>query len=123
MTYLVLGLSLFVAAMGALAIASPGRLLALIRRVQTPAGLYGAAALRLALGVALLLVAPTSKAPDLLRFFGMLAVAAALITPVVGLARWGKLVDWWWGQGNLVIRAWGAIPLGLGLYLAWAVLA
>ena len=121
MTVLALGLGLFIAAMGALGIASPARLLALIRRIQTPAGLYVVAALRLVLGVALLLVAPTSKAPDVLRILGILTVVAALITPVVGLARWGKLVDWWWSRGSLFLRAWAAIPLGLGLYLAWAV--
>jgi hypothetical protein len=124
MTYLAFGLSLFIAAMGGLGMVSPARLLSLMRRLQkTPGGLYVAAVVRLVLGVALLLVAPTSRAPDLVRVIGVLAVVAALMTPVVGLARWGRLVDWWSGQASLVIRAWAAIPLGFGLYLAWAVLA
>jgi hypothetical protein len=122
MAYVALGLSLFIAALGVLGIISPTRLLAFVRRVQTPGGLYVAVAFRLVLGVALLLVAAESKAPDFLRIIGVLAVAAALITPLVGLARWGRLVEWWWGQGSLVVRAWAAIPLALGLYVAWAVL-
>ncbi len=74
MTYVAFALSLFVAAMGALGIVSPPKLLALVRRVLTPGGLYGVAALRLLLGV------------------------------------------------SLTLRAWAAIPLALGLYMAWAVL-
>ena len=122
MPYVALGISVLIAALGALGIISPARLLAFVRRVQTPGGVYVAAALRLVLGVVLLLVAPASKAPDLLRVIGVLAVAAALSTPFVGLARCGRLVEWWWGQGSLVVHAWAAIPLALGLYVAWAVL-
>ena len=122
MPYVALGISVLIAALGALGIISPARLLAFVRRVQTPGGVYVAAALRLVLGVVLLLVAPASKAPDLLRVIGVLAVAAALSTPFVGLARWRRLVEWGWGQGSLVVRAWAAIPLALGLYVAWAVL-
>lgn len=122
MTYIAVGLSLFIAALGGLGVVSPDRLLSLIRRVQTPRGLHATAALRLVLGVALLLVAPASKATDLLQIIGVLAVAAALVTPLVGLARWGRLTEWWWRQGSLVIRVWATIPLALGLYVAWAVL-
>jgi hypothetical protein len=72
--------------------------------------------------VALLVVAPASKATEVLRIIGVLAVAAALTTPLVGLARWGRLVEWWSAQGSLIVRVWAAIPLALGLYVAWAVL-
>ncbi len=122
MTYVALGLSLFIVALGVLGILSPARLLAFVRRIQTPGGLYTAAALRLVFGVALFLVAPESKAPDLLRIFGVLAVLAALLTPFVGLGRFGKVVDWWSSRGSLFIRAWSAIAFALGLYVAWAVL-
>ena len=122
MAHIAFGLSVFVAVLGGLGIVSPAQLLALVRRVQTPGGLYAVATLRLVLGVALLLVAPASKAPDPLRIMGVLAVAAALVTPLVGLARWSRLVEWWRGHGDLILRAWAAIPLALGLYLAWAVL-
>ena len=122
MTYVAFGLSACIAVLGGLGMVSPARLLALVRRVQTPGGLYVAAALRLVLGVALLVVAPASKATQVLRIIGVLAVAAALTTPLVGLARWGRLVEWWSAQGSLVVRVWAVIPLALGLYVAWSVL-
>jgi len=122
MTLVALVLCLFLAALGGLGVVSPDRLLALIRSVQTPAGLYSAAGLRLLLGVALLMAGPTSKSPEVVRIFGVLALIAAVLTPVIGLERFSTLVDWWWGQGTTVIRVWALIPLALGLYIAWAVL-
>jgi hypothetical protein len=121
MSYLAFGLSLVIAALGALGIVSPARLLAFVRHVQTPEGLYVAAALRLALGVALILVASTSRAPNPVRIVGVLAVVAALATPLIGLERFGMLVDWWSGEGSLFVRVWAMIPFALGLYVAWAV--
>jgi hypothetical protein len=121
MTYTALGFSLFIAAMGALGVASPARLFSILRTLQTPAGLYGSGAIRVLLGVVLLLVAPTSKAPDFLRIFGVIAVAAGIATPLVGLERVGKVMEWWIAKPGPVLRAWAAFPLALGLYLAWAV--
>jgi hypothetical protein len=121
MAAVVLAISLLLATLGGIGIASPERLLALIRRVQNPTGLYGIAGLRLILGVALLRIAPTSKAPDVLQVFGVIALIAGLATPLIGLERFGKVIDWWWGQGIPVIRIWAALPIALGLYLAWAV--
>lgn len=113
---------LFVAALGALGLAAPARLIALVRRVQTRDGLYAIAGLRLVLGVSLLSVASASRAPDLLRALGVIAIVAAVVTPFFGLARFGKLLDWWASQGNLLIRVWALAPLALGLTLTWAVL-
>jgi hypothetical protein len=122
MTVVAVVIGLLLAALGGLGVASPDRLLALIRSVQTPGGLYSAAGLRLLLGVALLMAGPTSKSPEVVRIFGILALIAAVLTPLIGLERFGTLVDWWWGQGTTVIRVWAMLPLALGLYLAWAVL-
>ncbi len=51
----------------------------------------------------------------------LIAVAAGLITPVLGLARIGRLIDWWSAQPTIVLRAWAAFALAFGLFLAWAV--
>ena len=51
----------------------------------------------------------------------VIAVAAGLIAPVLGLARIGKLVDWWSARSTVVLRAWSAFALAFGLFLAWSV--
>ncbi len=121
MTWLALVLSLFIAALGALGVVSPSRLVGVVRYFQTPAGLYFAAALRVVLGVALFFAAPTSRAPELIRILGIVIIVAGVITPFFGLERFRKLLDWWFARGSIFLRAWAAIALALGLLLAYAV--
>ena len=63
MTYLAIGIGVLIAGLGALGVASPERLIAILRRYETPGGLRVSAVVRVVLGVALFLAAPTSKAP------------------------------------------------------------
>jgi uncharacterized membrane protein YidH (DUF202 family) len=114
-------LSLLIAALGALGVASPSRLLGLVRYLQTPAGLYVAAALRLVLGLALFFAAPGSRAPELLRILGVVIIVAGLITPFFGLERFRRLLDWWSARGPAFVRVWAAFALAFGLLLAYAV--
>lgn len=120
MTLVALVLSLLIVALGALGIASPSRLLGLVRRFQTPAGLYLAAGVRVALGVALFFAAPTSRAPEFIRILGVVIIVAGLITPFIGLERVRKLVDWWSARGATFVRAWAAFACAFGLVLAYA---
>ena len=120
MTLVALVLSLFVAALGALGVVSPTRLVSLLRYFQTPAGLYLAAALRVVLGVALFFSAPTSRAPELMRILGVVIIVVGLITPLFGLARFRRLIDWWLARGPAFLRVWAAFALGFGLLLAYA---
>jgi hypothetical protein len=62
MAVLAFFLSLTFVALGAVGVISPYRLLAFLRRFETPAGLYAAAIFRLVLGLALMLAAPASRA-------------------------------------------------------------
>jgi len=122
MTYLAIGISVLIVGLGALGVASPERLISILRRYETPGGLRVSAVVRVALGVALFLAAPTSRAPDLIRLFGVISVAAGLMIPCLGLARIRKLVDWWSRLPTLAFRAWAMIALAFGLYLVWALI-
>ena len=121
MAYVVLAICALIVALGALGVASPARLFRLLRRYETPGGLYFSAAVRLVLGVALFLVAPTSKAPDLVLVIGIITVAAAVTAPLLGIERIGRLVDWWSARSSIALRAWAAFALAFGLFLVWAV--
>jgi hypothetical protein len=122
-TLLALALSLFIAAVGALGVAAPDRMLGIVRAFQSPAGLYTAAAIRLVFGIALFLAAPGSRAPELLRILGIIVFVAGLVTPLFGLERFGKLLDWWTARGTGFVRGWCVFTLAFGLLLAWALVA
>jgi len=123
-----LGIVLFVdficlgiVAVGVLGIVSPDRLIALVRRIQTPAGIYLAAGLRIALGLALFFAAPASRAPEFVGPLGLFVVVIGLITPLFGLERFRRFLDAWERMGSVVLRIWAALALAFGLFLAYLV--
>jgi membrane-bound ClpP family serine protease len=121
MNFIAFILSLFIAALGVLGMVSPMRLLNIVRHFQSPAGIYAAAALRIILGVALFLVAPTSRAPEIVRIVGIITLVAGLITPLFGLERFRRLIDWWSARGPAFMRIWAGFALAFGLLLAYTV--
>ena len=106
--------------LGALGVATPGRLVALLARVQTPAGLVAATALRLVAGVALWLAAGASRAPLYFQIFGSLAIVAALSVPFIGLRRLEALLRWFTGRPQGLVRAWAVLALAIGASFLWA---
>jgi hypothetical protein len=120
MTFVALAISLALAALGALGVASPRRLLAVVRSFQTPAGIWAAAGLRLVLGVALYLAAPEARTPGLLRILGVFIAVAGIATPFFGLDRFRRLLDWWSAEGDAFVRTWAAFACAFGLGLAYA---
>lgn len=121
MAWLAIALSFVVALVGAIGLASPQTILELFRQFDSLFGLYTAAALRIALGGALLVAAPTSRAPRALQAIGFVILVAGLITPFFGVDRLRAFIDWWSAQGPNFMRAWSGVALALGVYLACAV--
>ena len=113
-------LSLFIAALGALGIVSPTRLLSIVRQFQRPTGLFAAAILRIVLGVALFLASPNSRSPEVVRILGIIILVSGLITPLFGLERFRKLLNWWSARGPVFMRIWAGFALAFGLLLAYA---
>lgn len=112
---------LLIVIVGALGIASPDRLIALVRRVQTPSGLYLVAAVRVAMGLALFFAAPASRAPEFVGPLGLIVILIGLVTPLFGLSRFRRLLDAWERMGHVALRIWAALALGFGLFLAYLV--
>ena len=120
---LALLVALFVIVVGVVGMLSPDTLVAAGRYVITPRGIYGVAALRVAVGVVLLLVAGTSRAPRTLRALGAVVIAAGLATPLIGAERSLMLMDWELSYGTAPIRVGAAAGVALGGLLAFAVAA
>jgi hypothetical protein len=115
-------LSLSVVVLGALGIVSPMMLLGVVRKFESPAGIYAAAALRIMLGVALFLSAPTSRVQEVVRILGIIIFVVGIITPLFGIERFRRLLNWWSERGPVFLRVWAGFALGFGLFLAYAVM-
>jgi hypothetical protein len=121
MTQLALALCLAIAAVGAVGVASPPRLLEWVRRFQSQRGVLIMGVVRVLLGVALFLAAPESRAPGVLRPLGLLVVLIGFVTPVFGPERFRRLLDAWAQLGPTPLRLWSGVACLFGLALAWAV--
>lgn len=120
---LVVGLfGLFVALLGMIGLLSPQPLLALVTRAQSRFGLYFIAGFRLIIGGALILAAPTARAPLYLQALGVLSLVSGTITPFFGVRRFEAVLDWWRRRAPWVVRLWSALVVLFGSSLIWAVL-
>ena len=121
MQLLALLVALLISLIGLTGVISPETLAALGRHALTPTGLLVVAAVRIGIGVVLLLVARVSRAPRTLRIFGIIAIIAGVATPFVGVEHSRRVMDWWLAQGFVWVRLHAGIALVLGGFLAYAV--
>lgn len=113
--------ALFVIVVGVVGIFSPESLLTVGRYVVTPAGLYAIAALRVAIGLLLMLVAPISRVPRTLRIVGAIVLVAGLATPLFGVERTRAILNWASTQGTALLRVGAVLALAIGGFIAFAV--
>jgi hypothetical protein len=122
MKLIVLALCAITAAAGVLGIVFPARLADLIVLIQEPAGLYGAAGMRLLFGGALLVVASGSRAPITLRVIGWILVFTGIIMPLPGVEYIEERLRWYFALGPWFLRVWGGVAIMFGGLLAYAVI-
>jgi len=121
MRFAALLVGLFAIVVGIVGLVSPDSLLTVGRYVVTPVGLYAIAALRVSIGLLLMLVAPISRVPRTLRVLGALVLVAGLATPVFGVDRTRAILDWEATQGTALLRAGAVAALAAGGFIAFAV--
>ena len=121
MRALVLVFAFFIIVVGIVGVVAPDRLMTIGRSVITPVGLYVIAAVRVGMGLVLMLVAPTSRAPKTLRACGMLVMVAGFATPLIGVDRTRGILDWEAAQGTALLRSVAVLLMAIGGSIAFAV--
>ena len=120
MTLVAIIICLFIAAVAAVGVVSPPRLLDALRKFQTPGRLVLLGVLRVFFGVAFLLAASASKAPGLFAIVGVIAIIKGVTVPLLGVERFRRLLDWWSARGTLLHRGWALVAVAISLALAYA---
>jgi hypothetical protein len=94
-----------------------------VRRLYfaTPAGLYAAGAVRVAMGLVVILCAPASRAPMTLRALGAVMCMQGLTATLLGPDRARAVLEWETMQGTALLRVGAAVALAAGGFLAFAV--
>lgn len=116
-------LSVLVAGLGLYGVVSPPGLMSFATRWQSKSGLWVASILRMVFGIALWLVAPSSRVPVVLQALAVVSVVSGVALPLVGFSRYHAFLAWWSRQSPLFVRAWCLVALVLGLFVLWSVVA
>jgi hypothetical protein len=114
--------AVFILLMCAWGVLVPRRLEAFAARWATRSGLFIAAALRLAFGLALWFAAHASRAPVFLQVLSVLAILAAVSLPMLGLERFKALIAWGMNRPPIFVRLWCAFGIFVGGLILWALL-
>jgi hypothetical protein len=114
--------AVFTIVVGIVGIVSPDSVTAVRRQYfATPVGLYAAVVLRVAMGLVVILVAPTSRAPKTLRALGAVMCMQALAATLFGPDRARAILEWETMQGTALLRVGAAVALAAGSFMAFAV--
>jgi hypothetical protein len=122
MAFIAFTLGLLIALMGAVGVVAPSILGAMVTALHGPLGLALAASIRLVLGAALFVAAPSSRAPVAFRVLGAVTFAAGVLTPLIGVERFDSLLDWWAALDPLLARTWSACALAIGSLIAYGII-
>lgn len=114
--------AIFTIVVGIAGLVSPDKATA-VRRLYfaTPVALYSAAAVRVGMGLVLVLSAPASRAPKTLRALGAVVCMQGLSAAILGPDHARAILEWETRQGHAVLRIGAAVALAAGSFIAFAV--
>ncbi len=118
---LALLVALIMIVIGAVLVVAPENMMVVRPYVMTSAGLWAIGALRVGMGLVLMAVATTSRAPGAMRVLGIVLVVAGVMTPLIGVERVEHIADWGLAQGPGLWWGVAAILMGIGSFIAFAV--
>ena len=107
---------------GVIGLVSPASVTAVRRQYfATPATLYTAAAVRLTMGLVVILGATASRAPRTLRLLGALMCMQGLSATILGPEHARTVLEWETMRPTL-LRAGAAVALACGVFMVFAVI-
>ena len=101
-------------------IVSPDAMMTIRRSYYTPSGLYVGGAIRIAMGLVLILAASNSRWPRILRAFGALMCLQGIMANLLGLERARAVLEWE-AIHTAFLRAGATVALISGAIIAIAV--
>ena len=113
--------ALFTVVLGVVGLVSPESVTAVRRHnFATPTGTYTAAAVRVAMGLVVILGATASRAPKTLRVLGALMCMQGLSAAILGPEHARTVLEWETMRPTL-LRVGAIVALASGVFMAFAV--
>jgi hypothetical protein len=86
----------------------------------TPSRFYAAGAIRIAMGLVLILAASSSRWPRVLRALGAVMCLQAIAASLFGIERARTIMEWEAMQGTPLLRAGAVVALVSGVFVGFA---
>lgn len=120
--YLILCFAMVITVLSAYGVVAPGSLTDWVmgeweKRYAMPL----AVGVRLLLGIVILLAAESSRFPTVFIVIGWIMIIAAILIPMAGKDRVGKLISWLNQQPPILVRIWCSFGVLFGLFLGYGV--
>jgi hypothetical protein len=108
-------------AIGIAGLVSPDSVMSVRREyLATGVGLHTAGAIRMAMGLVLIVFAPSSRAPRMLRLIGALMFLQGLVPQFYSVERAQALLEWEVTWGSTLLRVGAFVALATGAFVAFA---
>ena len=120
MAVFVSAVGFLVAAVGLSVAIAPVRTLGWMASMESNARFRTAIGLRLVLGTAFLVAAPSCRWPIAIQIVGFLAFVAAIGLAIMGRAHLDTLVQWWVDRSPTFLRLWSLVAIGFGVLIIYA---
>lgn len=102
---------------GILGLVLPESFEAMVRFFQAAPMIHAAALIRIACGVALVLAARGSRLPGAIGALGVVIALGGVASLFLGEQMARPILESWAAGGAVVVRAWAAVALALGVFL------
>ena len=115
--------ALFAITIGVVGIVFPDSLTTARRRLlDKPGVLYVTGSIRVAMGLVLILVAPKSRTPKILRVLGVIMALQGIVPQFIGIDRARKILEQEERLGVAAQRVGALVALATGCFIAFAVI-
>lgn len=113
--------ALFSIGIGIVGLVSPSSAMSVRREyLSTGVGLHAAGAIRMAMGLVLIVFARSSRAPKVLWLMGAAMFLQGLVPQFYSVSRAQALLEWEATLGATVLRVGAAVALATGVFVAFA---
>jgi len=117
MTILIAIFGTLIALIGALGILSPGKLRGLLQQWPSRGRFWSAVVIRLLVGALFLWLAEELRYPLVMKILGGISIVAAVGILLMGRESLDRLVNWWLGRGDGLLRLGALFAMLFGVFL------
>jgi len=118
-TFFALATGIVLTGLGILGLVAPADFATLIADVQKRSNIYFLAALRVAIGVVLVLASGASRTPFLLGTLGVLVALGGLISPFMAVPLRQSVQRWMAGGSRVPMQVWAGVALVIGAFITY----